>query len=76
MTKPAWMSDPRWSDEKIREACLNRCGADGDPACFEMNGQGPVEKPYDNAPCGECLRDVGIEPGDEFDEGAAIGRML
>lgn len=27
-------------------------------------------------PCGECWRDVGVERGDEFDEAAAIARLL
>jgi hypothetical protein len=56
------------TDMKLRDACQERCAIVGDPPCWEV-----MRNPK---PCGDCLRDVGIEPGDEFDETAAIGRML
>lgn len=70
------MALPTFKDPALREACRNRCGNFGDPPCYEMNGSGPVDAPYCNKPCGECMRDVGYEPGAEFDENAAIGRLL
>jgi len=70
------MSLPTFDDPGLREACRVRCADFGDPACFEMNGSGPVDAPYCNKPCAECMRDTGHEPGDEFDESAAVGRLL
>lgn len=67
------MSHPTFrNDDKLREACRNRCAEFGDPACWEIDPRGRADTP----PCGECLRDVGVEPGDEFDEGAALRRLL
>jgi len=74
VSKPPALDD--WNFPGLRDACAARCGEDGDPPCYAMNGQGPVDAPYNNKPCGECWRDVGVERGDEFDESAAIGRML
>lgn len=65
-----------WNYPGLRAACAARCNDNGDPACHEMNDSGPVSAPYCNKPCGECWRDVGVEPGDEFDENAAIGRLV
>lgn len=59
-----------FDDPKLRSACQDRCGNFGDPACYEL------DDPTCHVPCGECLRDIGIEPGDEFDENAAIRRLL
>lgn len=70
------MSLPDFDDPRLRRACRDRCSNFGDPPCYEMNGSGPVDAPYCNKPCGDCLRDIGVEPGDEFDENAAIGRLL
>lgn len=67
---------PTFDDPGVRKACEARCEEFGDPACYKMNGQGPVDDPYDNSPCSDCMRDVGYEPGDEFDENAAVGRLL
>lgn len=63
MIMPAFLTDQR-----LRDACRNSCAEFGDPPCWEV---APMSKP-----CGECLRDVGYEPGDEFDEEAAVGRLL
>lgn len=68
------LADPLGWTDALRAACADRC--EGDPPCYEMNGSGPVDAPYCNNPCGECLRDCGIEPGDEFDEAAAVRRLL
>ncbi len=63
---------------ELREACRERCAESGDPPCWELNPgdgiQGGVDVRY--PPCGDCLRDIGIEPGDEFDEAAAAARLL
>jgi hypothetical protein len=61
---------PTFADEKLRSACQDRCADYGDPPCYEL------DDPTCHKPCADCLRDIGIEPGDEFDENAAIGRML
>jgi hypothetical protein len=63
------MSRPTLDDPKIRDACSERCATFGDPPCWEIGVLDPK-------PCDECLRDCGIEPGDEFDENAAIRRLL
>ncbi len=68
--------DPRWSNDRLREACLLRCGMDGDPACFEMNGSGPADAPYNNSPCDDCLRDCGIELAEPIDPNAAVRDMF
>lgn len=70
------LSLPTFDDPRVAEACRARCADFGDPACYELNGSGPIAAPYCNKPCGECLRDVGVEPGDEFDENAAVGRLV
>lgn len=70
---------PDFTDEKLRSACQDRCGEYGDPACYELIERalrGTADPADDIKPCGECLRDIGIEPGDEFDENAAVGRLL
>ena len=53
-----------------------RCAGFGDPPCYELEGSGPIDKPFVWKACGECLRDCGIEPGDEFDENAAVRALL
>lgn len=68
-----------WNYPGIRAACADRCAETGDPACHELidraaRGINPDLEPM--KPCGECWRDVGVEPGDEFDEDAAIGRLV
>lgn len=63
------MSLPNFTDHRLRAACTKRCAEFGDPACWEIGVLDPK-------PCGECYRDIGIEPGDEFDEDAAIARLL
>jgi len=65
---PAMPTHPTFDDPKLRAACTERCAEHGDPPCFDVMANPP--------PCGECLRDCGIEPGDEFDENAAIARLL
>jgi hypothetical protein len=62
------MAMPTFDDTRLKSACQDRCADVGDPPCYEVV---PGCKP-----CGECLRDIGIEPGDEFDEDAAIGRLI
>ena len=77
MYEPKSLDD--WDHPGIRDACAERCAGFGDPPCHELiaNGQRAI-----NAlgtamkPCGECWRDVGVEPGDEFDEDAALGRLV
>ncbi len=72
------MTLPTFSDPRLRSACQDRCAEFGDPACYGLTERGkrnnyPIEA---IKPCGECLRDIGVEPGDEFDESAAIGKLL
>ena len=66
------------TNEKLRDACTERNAQAGDPPCWALNPEmgiyGGVDCRY--KPCGECLRDAGIEPGDEFDEAAAAARLL
>jgi hypothetical protein len=74
-----WGSYVAFEDsEPLREACNNRCAGVGDPPCWALNPSeginGGVDVRYE--PCGECLRDIGVEPGDEFDEAAAVRRLL
>lgn len=71
---------PNFQDSpKAREACAKRCALVGDAICWELNAgmgiAGGIDLRYEK-PCGECLRDIGIEPGDEFDEAAAVARLL
>jgi len=50
------------TSDRLRRACATRSAlTDGvfTSACFEIARDMP--------PCGECLRDVGVEPGDEYD---------
>lgn len=56
------------TSEPLRAACTERCAVFGDPPCYAVVN--------DCKPCGECLRDIGVEPGDEFDEAAAIRRLI
>lgn len=65
---------------KLRDACAERCAEFGDPPCHELENRtrnsrfNDVMEPI--KPCGECLRDIGIEPGDEFDANAAVRLLL
>lgn len=62
------MTHPDFTDPALMKACQNRRA---------MNGNVPCPLADIRAlPCGECLRDCGIEPGDEYDEAAAVARML
>lgn len=70
------MALPDFNDPRLKAACADRSADFGDPPCYQLNGSGPVDAPYCNKPCAECLRDCGYEPGDEFDENAAVGRLL
>lgn len=66
-------------EDPAREACRERCAEFGDPPCYEIwqDSPSPAEQRDGKwVPCAECLRDVGIEVGDEFDETAAVGRLL
>lgn len=68
-----------WNYPGIRSACTDRCAEFGDPACHELIESGERAIAADGGlitPCGECWRDVGVEPGDEFDENAAVGRLV
>lgn len=67
------MTHPTFDDARLRDACTGRCAVVGDPPCFTL---GDAAYKAGMQPCGECLRDVGVEPGDEFDEAAAIARLL
>lgn len=70
------MTLPTNDDPRLRAACAERCAESGDPPCHELEGTGPINRPFVWKPCGECYRDCGVEPGDEFDENAAIARLL
>lgn len=78
MLPPRSLDD--WNYPGVREACAGRCGDVGDPPCYELNERGARLTNPENQPpfkpCGDCWRDVGVEPGDEFDENAAIGRLV
>ena len=69
-----------WNYPRLRDACTDRCAAVGDPPCHELNDRALRGVNADDhthlPPCGECWRDVGVEPGDEFDEEAAVGKLL
>jgi hypothetical protein len=69
-----------WNYPGVRDACSNRCGEFGDPPCYELGERAARGVNADTTdpikPCGECWRDVGVEPGDEFDEDAAIRRLI
>ena len=62
--------------DKVREACADRCSEIGGPPCYEPDGPAPVDAAFVWRPCGECLRDCGIEPGDEYDAAAAVGDLF
>lgn len=69
-----------WNYPGLREACAERCAEFGDPPCHELRARHERQVNADSVdpikPCGECWRDVGVEPGDEFDEAAAVGRLI
>lgn len=65
-------------DAKLRDACAERCAMVGDAPCWALNPDQGIDGGVDvrETPCCECLRDIGIEPGDEFDQNAAIRPLL
>jgi hypothetical protein len=76
MLPPKSLDD--WNYPGIRDTCAERCAEFGDPPCHKLadRAEGLVNPDEPLKPCGECWRDVGVEPGDEFDENAAIGRLV
>lgn len=70
------MTLPSKDDPRLRDACAERCAESGDPPCYALDGTGPINRPFIWKPCGECYRDCGFEPGDEFDADAAVGLLL
>lgn len=43
-------------EQRLREACRDRCGEFGDPPCFELDCWDPEAK---DAYCVDCRRDCG-----------------
>lgn len=65
-------------DDRVREACRERCADVGDPPCWELNPgdgiAGGVDVRY--APCRECLIECGIEPNEAPDPAAVVRPLL
>lgn len=58
-----------YNNPALRDACDARATARGDAVCWRLNpDDDAIDVRYGNDPCKECLRDIGIEVGDDNDE--------
>jgi hypothetical protein len=76
------VAKPDWTmfevDEKLRDACTERCAAAGDPPCWSLNPEqglaGGVDVRY--PPCVDCLVDAGCETDAPLDPAAVVAPLL